>query len=342
MPRLTEDQQLLADSAKQILETEAPISRFRTLRDEGKTHDQPLWAQLVELGWPAIPFSEEDGGMGWGLPEICIVMESLGQHLAMTPMLSVMLAGILDPEAGAAEGRVVALASREGHPHQGPEISPCSARVEGGLLTGAKHPVLDGMAADVFLVTAMDGDDLALFRVEATHADRQLLGRVDHRDAAQVHFEEAPAQRLPVTLANLEKAMDQATVAISAEMLGGAQAALDMTLAYLKERVQFDKPIGSFQVLQHRAVDCYIAIELARAAVYAAARDPAPLLVSLAKTRCNDAFMEVAKEAVQLHGGIGMTDEHDIGFFLKRARVASQTLGTSYFHRDRWGLIQGY
>jgi alkylation response protein AidB-like acyl-CoA dehydrogenase len=342
MPRLNEDQQLLAESAKQILEAEAPISRFRVLRDAGQTQDQPLWAQLVELGWPAIPFSEEAGGMGWGLPEICIVMEALGNHLAMTPMLSVMLAGVLDPDAGAAEGRVVALASREGSAHQGPEISPCASRVTAGRLSGAKGPVLDGMAADVFLVTAMDGEELALFRVDAADAERRALGRLDSRDAAQVDFNEAPAERLPITLEALDQAMDQATVAISAEMLGGAQAALDMTLAYLKERVQFDKPIGSFQVLQHRAVDCYIAIALARAAVYAAARDPDPLLVSLAKTRCNDAFLEVAKEAVQLHGGIGMTDEHDIGFLLKRARVASLTLGTSAYHRDRWGRLQGY
>ena len=103
----------------------------------------------MELGWPAIPFSEEDGGMGWGLPEICIVMEALGQHLAKTPMLSVMLAGILDPEAGAVEGQVVALASREGAPHQGPETGPCTTRVENGRITGTKVPVLDGMAADV-------------------------------------------------------------------------------------------------------------------------------------------------------------------------------------------------
>ena len=342
MPRLTEDQQLLADSAKQILDAEAPISRFRTLRDAGLSHDTVLWEQLVELGWPAIPFAEDDGGMGWGLPEITIVMEALGPHLAMAPMLSVVLAGTLDPEAGAAAGRVVALASREGAPHQSPEASPCETRVEGGRLTGLKCPVLDGMAADVFLVSAMDGNELALFRVDAAHAQRQDLGRLDNRDAARVSFEEAPATRLPVTLDELNIAIDHATVALCAEMLGGAQSALDMTLSYIKERVQFDVPIGSFQVIQHRAVDCYIAVELARAAVYAAARDPDPLLVSLAKTRCNEAYLSVAKEAVQLHGGIGMTDEHDIGFHLKRAHVACQTLGTSSYHRDRWGRLRGY
>ena len=140
----------------------------------------------------------------------------------------------------------------------------------------------------------------------------------------------------------LKSTLDQATVALAAEMLGGAQAALDTTVQYLKERVQFDRPIGSFQVLQHRAVDCTIAVELARAAVFAAARDPDPLLVSLAKTRSNEAYLAVAKEAIQLHGGIGMTDEHDIAFHLKRAHVASQTLGTSSYHRDRWGRIRGY
>jgi alkylation response protein AidB-like acyl-CoA dehydrogenase len=271
-----------------------------------------------------------------------IVMEALGQRLALTPMLSVLLAGTLDPSAGAAQGKVIALAWQEGAAHPGLSVEPCEARIHNGGLSGIKRPVIDGMTADAYLVTAMDGDKQALFRVDAAVTTRRPLGWVDRRDTAEVHFDNAPATLIDATIDELKTAIDAATVAQAAEMLGGAQAALDMTLAYLKERVQFDTPIGSFQALQHRAVDCYIAVELARAAVYAAAREPTPLLVSLAKTRCNDAYLHVAKEAVQLHGGIGMTDEHDIGFHLKRALVANQTLGTSNDHRDRWGKLRGY
>jgi alkylation response protein AidB-like acyl-CoA dehydrogenase len=331
---------MLAESAEELLSELTP-DRFRTLRDAGETQDAELWAQMVELGWTGIPYSEEDGGMGWGLPEVAIVMEALGRRLALAPMLSSVL-GTLDPSAGAIDGRILALGWQEAEGRGSLDLQLCGARFADGRLTGSKANVLDGMAAEVYLVTAMDGDGVGLFRVDGAHVHCTPLSRIDHRDAAHIRFEDAPAERVTVTAEAVALAIEHATLALSAEMLGGAQAALDATIAYLKERIQFDVPIGSFQALQHRAVDCYISIELARSAVYAAARNPTPAFVSLAKTRCNEAYLSTAKEAIQLHGGIGMTDEHFIGFHLKRAHVASQSFGTSAQHRDRWGLLRGY
>jgi len=342
MPRLSEDQQLLAESAADVLAAEAGPARFRALRDEGMCTDAALWAQLTELGWPAIPFAEAHGGLGWGLPEVAVVMEALGHHLAMTPMLSTLLAGTLDPDMGGATGQVVALAWQEGARELGFTIGPCTATVQDGKLSGTKTRVLDAAAADAFAVLAQADGELKLFGVDAADASQAPVVRMDHRDCADVTFSHAPATPLAVTMADLQQALDHGTVALSAEMVGGAQAALDTTLAYLKERVQFDVPIGSFQALQHRIVDCYITLELARAAVHGAARDPTPELISLAKASCNDAYFMIANEAVQMHGGIGMTDEHHIGFHMKRARVMAQTLGTSAEHRNRWAVQRGY
>ena len=336
---LTEEQKMLKESAAQVLADKASMARYRELRENDQVYDAELWKELVELGWSAIPFSEDQGGLGLGLPEIAVVMEALGANLAKVPMLSVLLGGVLAPEAGAAEGKVVALAHQEG---KGTKKGTMPTVFEAGRLNGEKRNVLDAVAADSFVVVVGSGDDRALYLVAADDCEVTALKRLDYRDAGHVNFDSAPATRLAATAADLDSALEQATVALAAEMLGGAQAAFAATLSYLKERVQFDKPIGSFQALQHRAVDCYIALELARSAVTAAAENPEPLNVSLAKTRANDAYLAVAKEAIQLHGGIGMTDEHDIGFHLKRAHVAGFTLGTSTQHRDRWGRLRGY
>ena len=335
----TETQTMLRDAAKQIVTAEAGGARFRALRDAGDPTDAALWSKLVELGFAGVPLAEEAGGLGMGLGEVAVIMEELGRGLASVPLLSVLQGGALAPE-GVAGGRVVALAWREGS--RGFDVQACEARVLGGKLEARKRHVIDGGVADAFVVTAMEDGELALFLVDASEAHVEPLQRVDHRDAAHVTFTTADCTRLDGGVAELRAALDHATVALAAEMLGGAQAALDLTLAYLRERVQFDKPIGSFQALQHRAVDCYVQIELAKVAVAAAAAEPTPSHVSLAKARCNDVYMHVAKEAVQLFGGIGMTDEHDIGFHLKRAMVTSRTLGDSAWHRDRWGRERGY
>ena len=340
MPLLTEDQKLLAQSAEEVLASSG-LDRFRALRDQGIPLDSDLWIQLVELGWPTLAVAEEAGGLGWGLPEVIILMEALGGRLCLTPMLSTVLGGVLETGADASDGHIVALAWQESE-HDGLKLGHCASKVSGGKLNGKKVCVLDGRSAHSFVVSAVGDGKPGLYRVEASDAQVTPRVRLDHRDAAQVTFKETPATRLETTLGDLQATLELGCVALSAEMLGGAQAALDATVHHLKERIQFDVPIGSFQSLQHRCADLYIEIELARAAVHAAAHLPTPGNVSLAKTRCNDAYLHAAKEAIQLHGGIGMTDEHNIGFHLKRAQVASQTLGTSAWHRDRWGRLRGY
>lgn len=338
----TEDQALIAESARQVVRTQAPISRFRALRDAGKTHDPELWQMLCELGWPGMAFPPEQGGLGLSLTEAALLCEALGSTLAMTPLLSTLLAGPLDPAAQAATGTPVALAWWEAGCHGDPRQVQARVHKQTGRLSGRKEHVLDALTAQSFVVTAWEGSSLGLWRVEAAHARCIPLKRIDSRDAAHVVFLDAPARRLDASLEDLQRCLDRATAALAAEMLGGMQAAFDLTLRYLKERVQFDQPIGSFQALQHRAADCFIAIEVCRSAVEAAVRNPSPALVSLAKTLANDAYLKVCKEAIQLHGGIGMTDEHDIGLYLKRAWACSQILGDSAFHRDRWASLRGY
>jgi acyl-CoA dehydrogenase len=229
-------------------------------------------------------------------------------------------------------------------------------------LTGTKDLVIDGAAADRIVVSARtaggreDRAGLSLFLVDAhtpgMSVERQHL--IDGRGAAIVHFAgvDVPADAQLGTLGAaadlLDAVLDRAVVGLTAEMLGGMTAAFDMTLAYLKERRQFGVPIGSFQALKHRAARMFVEVELARSAVIAAARavddgaDDASLLASLAKARLSDAFVQVANEAVQMHGGIGMTDEHDIGFYLKRARCAEILLGDAAFHRDRFAALQEF
>lgn len=338
---LTEEQEQFREMVRQVIDRESPLSRFRTVR--ATQADPALWATLCGLGWPAVPFAEAQGGLGMGLVEITLLMEALGRNLATTPMLSVVMSGMLDGEAGIQEGRIVALAWQEDFRRPDPDRIAC--RVENGRLTGKKVLVLDAGAAEAFVVSAWEGDHLGLFRVEAAEARVERRVRLDHRDVGDVFFAGAPVHPLSATREDLQRALDHGTVALAAEMLGGAAAALEHTLAWLQQREQFDVPLGSFQALQHRAVDLFVGIELARSAVMAAAAAAdaeRPLLVSLAKARINDTFFAVSKEAIQMHGGIGMTDECDIGFFLKRAAVATETLGTTAWHRDRWARMHGY
>jgi alkylation response protein AidB-like acyl-CoA dehydrogenase len=334
---LTEEQQALADMARDFVDREAPVSRFRRSRDASRG-DPGLWAQIRELGWHAILVPERHGGLGLGLPELAVVLEAVGRNLVGTPLVSAAACAAFLP-GEIASGEVVALAWHErgarGRPH-------VAARWDDGRLSGEKVAVLDGGSASAFVVSARCAGEVGLFRVAARDATVRPLRRIDHHDAADVSFDRARAEPLAGDAAALQQALDHGAIAASAEMLGAMQAAFDKTIAWLKERVQFGVPIGSFQALQHRAVDLFVELELTRSVVMAAARDPSPSLASLAKARCSDTFLAIAKEGVQLHGGIGMTDEHDIGLFLKRAQVAAVTFGDASFHRERWASLNGY
>jgi len=376
---LTEDQELLAKTAADFVSERSPVARIRQLRDrqDPDGFSRALWREMAELGWVGIPFPEAFGGAEMGLSELAVVLEELGRALAPEPFLATVLLGgqaiaLAGSESqkkewleGVASGeRFLALAQQErGSRFDLHRVATRAEAAGGGYrITGEKLAVLDGAAADAIVVVARtDGaeDDRAgitLFLVPAgtpgLRVERQQ--RVDARGAALVHLEGCEVGADAVIgaagdgLAVLEAVADRATVGLCAEMLGSMSEAFDRTLAYLKDRIQFDVPIGSFQALKHRAAELFIQIELCRSAVMAAARAvdegdaEAAKLVSLAKARCSDAAVHVANEAIQMHGGIGMTDEHEIGFFLKRARVAELTLGDAAWHRDRWARLAGY
>lgn len=347
---LTEEQQQLRDTVQQLVASEAPLSRRRALRDAGETWDAGLWDQLVELGAPAILVAEEHGGLGLGLVELCLVMEALGRHDAPTPLLSSVLAQGLhpDPEAQAAiaEGTVFAVAWRE-HPRRAAWSANHSfASHDHDRLHAEKQGVLDLGAASRLVVLASRGTRSPTRAYEVDPAGGgvtvKVLSRIDQRDAADLVLEEAPARLLGEGPPDLDTAFDTARVALAAELLGICEAAFELTRSFVCEREQFGRKIGSFQVIQHRLVDCFARLQQARAVVLAAAQAPGPASAALALCWTSEAALHICQEAVQLHGGIGMTDEHDLGFFLKRARVASVLLGSPSELRGRWAAAQGY
>jgi alkylation response protein AidB-like acyl-CoA dehydrogenase len=374
---LNEDQTMLARTAKEFVGASLPLVRLRKLRDarDPLAYSPEVWAHIAELGWTAIPFAEADGGLGLGLADVVVVTEALGRLLAPEPFIpTVILAGTClalggRPDQKSAylapliEGKSrLALAYEESGARA--DLRLCRARVEsrgsGFRITGEKAPVLGGCGADIFLVVARtsgnerDATGLTVFAVPKATPGLAVraLHRVDSLNAAAVTLDgvEVPATavvgQIDQAFALLESAVDRATVALSGEMLGGMTEAFERTLEYLRAREQFGVKIGSFQALQHRAARLFVEVELSRSAVLAAARavdEGAPNakeLVSVAKARCSDAFILVANEAIQMHGGIGMTDEHDIGLFLKRAKAAELTFGDAAWHRGRFASLR--
>ena len=375
---LNEEQRLLQDTAKEFLSSNAPVEALRKLRDDRDElgYSGELWQQMAELGWASIILPEQYGGLDFGFLGLGTVLEETGRTLAATPLLSsavigasaVLLGGnelqkeSLLPEIAAGQ-LTLALALEESN-HHNPTGVVMSAVLEDDhyLLNGDKLFVVDGHSADKLIVVARtsgqagDSDGISLFLVDAD-ADgitRRRTIMADSRNAANLGFENV---RVPVSQllgevnagwAILEPTLDRARVALAAEMLGSAWEAFERTVEYLKERDQFGAKIGSFQALQHRASIMFIELELARSVVLQAlsaiddSPDQLPLLASLAKARLNDVAKLVTNEAVQMHGGIGVTDELEIGFFLKRARVAMQLFGDSGYHKDRYASICGY
>ncbi len=376
---LTEDQQLIAETANDFLQEKSPVSRFRELRDQGDEvgYSKALWKEMAELGWAGIPFSEKNGGADMGMAELITVLEAAGIVQAPEPFLSsVLLAGQLLHRVGSEEQKksylepiiegsaCLAVALQEGGTRY--NLSQVAARAErdgdGYRLNGTKAQVIDGHAADALIVSARtsgeDNDEtgISLFIVPADAAGltRTRQQRVDHRSTAIVELSDvrvdvgARVGEEGAGLAELREVVDLATVGLCAEMLGGMKQAFESALDHMKEREQFGVKIASFQALQHRAVKLFMEIEMCRSSVMAAARaldedaaDKAEL-VSLAKARCSDAYIEVANESIQFFGGVGVTDEYDVGFYLKRARVAELTFGDANFHRDRWAALRGY
>lgn len=374
---LTEEQQMLREAAAGWVRERAPISALRSLRTvhAGLGHDPALYREMAEMGWAGIAVPEADGGFGFGLTGAGVVAEQLGRNLVGSPLIgsSVVAASALVLAGSAAQKErwlpgivagteIAALALDEG-PRHDPAATALTARADGAgwVLDGIKRPVFDGPAATLLLVVARvggaPGDDsgLALFLCPAATPGLGVtaLQQIDSRGAAAVRFD---AVRLPADAllgeagaggALLAQVLDRGRAVLAAEMLGSMQAAFETTLEYLKTRVQFDVPIGSFQALQHRAAGLLGQIELTRSAVLAAlqaidAQDgDAARLTALAKALAGQSLRKVAQEMVQMHGGIGMTDEHDAGLYLKRAQVADQTWGNAAFHRQRYARLAG-
>ena len=376
---LTEEQELLAKTARDWAREHSPVSRARQLRDANDPNgfSRPLWKQMAELGWVGIVFPEEYGGAGMGFADLAVVLEALGRTLAPEPFLSTVLLGgqalLLggtdaqknDLLPGICEGSVLlALAQQEPKSRHDLHRVATTARPDGAgfRLDGEKIQVLDAQVADALVVVARssggerDAAGLTLFLVPRAAAGVSVTPqtRIDHRNAALVRLDgvrvgaDAVVGAIGQGGALLQQVVDLATVGLCAEMLGATSQTFDDTVNYLKTRIQFGVPIGSFQALKHRAAKVFMEIELARSAVMAVAcaADAGDAdfekLVSLAKARCSDTFVLAANEAVQMFGGVGMTDEYDVGFYLKRARVAEMTFGDAAWHRERYARLAGY
>ena len=371
----SEEQRLLADTASEFLAARSPVSAQRRLRDEGSAEgfDPALWQEMVNLGWSAIPFPEALGGLDFGCKGLGAVFEQIGSKLGAAPLLSSIVLGgsVLELAGSAAQQsewlpaliageRRIALALDE-QPRHDPAGTALAARREGEgwVLTGDKVFVVDGLGADAFVVVARTAGTpgetagLSLFLVPAATAGVQLspVKLVDSRNHARLRLDgvQLPASALVggegEAWAALDAALDRGRVCLAAELLGAAQTLFDTTVDYLKTRIQFDVPIGSFQALQHRAAWCFTHLQLARSTVMAglAALDDATLdaagrarLASLAKWKAGGVAHLVSREAVQMHGGMGVTDELDVGLFLKRIRVAQACLGDGDFHCQRY------
>ncbi len=377
---LNEEQNMLKDSAKDFCTNRAPIAQLRKLRDEDAADgfDRATWEAMVGLGWAGIPWPEEYGGLAFGYKGLGVVTEETGRTLAASPLFAtVWVVGTainiggreaqkseLLPRISAGE-LLMALALEESHRHNPYAIATTAeAAGDGFVLNGSKTFVLDGHVADKLLVVARtsgsagDREGISLFLVDAG-TDGVTVTRarmVDSRNAADVELSavrvgaDAIVGEVDKGADVLDPTLDIARIGLCAEMLGSLQECFERTIKYLKEREQFGVPIGSFQALKHRAADMFCEVELAKSCVLEAltaldeARDGDEVakLASLTKAKVGETFHLVSREGIQMHGGIGMTDEFDIGFFIKRAAVTEQTFGDVNYHRNRYGELEGY
>ena len=369
---------MLRDMARNFFDEKSPVGRMRALRDteDATGFGQDLWREMGELGWIGIPFPEEVGGSGMGYGELGALLGEVGRVLAPEPFVSTVLLGgnavLLGGQEslqkqllpGVCKGqRILCLALQE----QGrfaPYAVETSAKSEGDrfVLNGTKQFVLDGHAAEQIVVVARtsgsrgDREGLALFVVDAgaegVAVERSQL--IDGRSAATITFSNVSveADRLLGEVDRgaeiLDAVLDRATIGLCAEMVGCFEEAFERTLGYLKIREQFGVKIGTFQALRHRAAHMFGELEFARSVVRDAQsaiddnRDDIAECASAAKSRCSDVAKLIGGEAIQMYGGIGMTDDEEIGLFFKRLKATELTLGDSIFHRDRFADLRGY
>jgi len=376
MAILNEEQTMLRDAAKGWVADKAPVTALRKLRDTGgwKTgYDPAAWKEMAEMGWTGVIVPESFGGSEFGYRSLGLVLEETGRTLTASPLhatagaaATALVLGGTDAQKEAwltkiAAGEITAaLAVDEGAHHHPASVAMKAEKTASGYsLTGIKRFIPDAADADLIVVAAHvsgtpgDTAGIRLFLVEkgAAGLSATALHSIDNRAHADLAFAVTPAELLGDPGAGwdvLSATLDRATALLAAEMMGTATQAFEVILDYLKTRTQFGQLIGSFQALQHRAAKLFTELELTRSCVDAAldaidagAKD-APALVSLAKAKANETLHLASIEMVQMHGGIGMTDAHDAGLYMKRARVAEALYGSSSYHRDRYARLGGY
>jgi alkylation response protein AidB-like acyl-CoA dehydrogenase len=368
---LTEDQLILRDMAKSFFDEKSPVERMRALRDSrdetGFTRE--LWKEMAELGWVGIPFPESVGGADMGYGELGVVLAGCGRVLAPEPFVSTVLLGGNEPLQKellpdvCTGNRLLCLAFQEQGRFAPYAVTTAATRNGDGFqIRGNKRFVLDGHVADQIVTvartagTAGDRDGLSLFVVDAdapgVTIERSEL--VDGRNAACIRFDDVAVDSSrtlgPIDGGAdiLDVVFDRATIGLCSEMVGSFEEAFERTLEYLKTREQFGVKIGTFQGLRHRAAHMFGELEFARSVVRDAqsaiddGRDDVAECASGAKARCSDVANLIGGEAVQMHGGIGMTDEDEIGLFFKRLKAAEFTLGDAIYHRNRFAGLRGY
>jgi alkylation response protein AidB-like acyl-CoA dehydrogenase len=375
---MTQEQEFIRQTAREWARARSPVASFRSLHDrrEGGKSDPALWGEICGMGWPGALVPEEFGGSGIGFLAMGAILEETARTLTASPLTASAVGGVSalliagSPEQKVlylpelASGRRIAVLAADEGPRHTPVQTALKARADGSewLLSGRKMFVPEGSDAQFFIVPArtegQPGEEwgITLFIVSSNAPGLSVtpLDMVDGRACAHLTFN-AVRLRQETVLGEasggyrlLDRILDRLRAAVSAEMLGIASQAFEMTVDYLRIRIQFGKPIGTFQALQHRAAKMLIDIELARSAVEAALEaldeddQVAPELVSLAKAKAGDALFLVSNEMIQMHGGIGMTHAHDSGLYLKRARVLEAMYGGRSFHEDRYATLSGF
>jgi alkylation response protein AidB-like acyl-CoA dehydrogenase len=378
MAALTEEQSMLKDQASAWATEQAPVQKFREMRDSGVAEGftPATWESMVEMGWTGILIPEAYGGSDLGYLTFGVVLEQLGRQLTASPLFASALVGASAVMLGGNDAQkqqllpkvvdgseILTLAVDEGPRHAPASIAMAAERSGDGFsLSGNKHFVVEGLSATTFIVAArtsgaagsMDGLSLFLVPGDANGISRERLATVDSRGYAKVSFDgvtvgaDALLGEADQGGALLDAVLDRARAGIGAEMLGTAAQAFDMTLEYLKTREQFGRVIGSFQALGHRAAGLFTQMELARSCAEAALQaidtdvPNVAEMCSLSKARVGEFLHEMSNQLIQIHGGIGMTDEFDAGFYLKRARVLEALYGNQAFHRDRYARLLGF
>ena len=355
------EQEELRSTIRKFLEAQSPEAEVRRVMETESGYDPEVWTRLSEgLGLTALAVPEEFGGMGYSFLEVSLALEEMGRALLCAPFLSSIITATLllhseDKEAqaewlpGIATGTTLGCVAymESAHDWNGSLSQTAAHRTaDGWTVEGSKRYVLDGLVADLIVVVAQTNDGPSLFTVDGAAAGltRAALPTMDQtRRLADLAFAGTPARPIgrPGSAAEvLSPTLDVAATALAAEQVGGAQRVLEMSVDYAKLRVQFGRPIGSFQAIKHKCADMFLAVESARSAAqhaaWAAADKPSelPVAASIAKAHCSDAFASAAADNIQIHGGIGFTWEHPAHLYFKRAKSAELMFGDAVYHRD--------